>query len=277
MWEERMLAPFDMALLSSVAFFVGIISAMTGVGGGVFIVPLLSLVYSFSSRQAIGTSLATIVFTSLSSTIGYWRQRRIDYKVGLILALPAAPGAFIGAYLTSFIEEKLLGLFFGVFLVLVALRMALQFNLYRNQIQRKGKIWHRKIVDSAGTIFEYDANLNLGLVLSFFAGLSSGFLGIGGGALLVPILSLTMGFPMHVTVATSMFIMCFTSISGAATHFALGDVQIYYAFFLCIGVIFGTQFGAYFSKKISGKGLRRMFGLVLFLVGIRMILNFIWG
>jgi len=263
-----------MALLLPIAFLVGIIAAMTGVGGGVFIVPLLSLAYGFSSHQAIGTSLAMIVFTSISSAIGYWKQRRIDYKIGSILTLTTVPGAILGAYLTSFIEEKLLGLIFGVFLIFVALRMAFQFNLYRIQAPRMGKIWHRKIVDSGGAIFEYDTNLNLGLVLSFFGGLSSGLLGIGGGALMVPILYLTMNFPMHVTVATSMFIMVFTSISGAATHFSLGNVQIYHAVFLCIGVIFGAQLGAYFSKKISGKDLRRMFGVVLFLVSIRMILEY---
>ncbi|MDH5419532.1 MAG: sulfite exporter TauE/SafE family protein [Candidatus Bathyarchaeota archaeon] len=267
--------PFDMALLSPIAFLVGIIAAMTGVGGGVFVVPLLSLVYGFSSHQAIGTSLATIVFTSLSSTIVYWRQRRVDYKVGLILTLTTIPGAFVGAYLTSFIEEKLLGLIFGFFLIFVALRMAFQLDLYRIHFPRIGKIWHRKIVDSGGTIFEYDTDVNLGLVLSFFGGLSSGLLGIGGGALMVPILHLTMNFPMHVTVATSMFIMVFTSISGAATHFSLGNVDISHAVFLCIGVILGAQVGAYFSKKISGKDLRRMFGVVLFLVSIRMILKFI--
>ena len=265
----------DTALLSPIAFLVGIIAAMTGLGGGVFMVPLLSLAYDSSSHQAIGTSLATIVFTSLSSAIGYWRQRRIDYKVGLILTLTTVPGAFVGAYLTRFIEEKLLGLIFGVFLIFVALRMAFQFDLYRIQIPRIGKIWHRKIVDSGGAIFEYDTNVNLGLVLSFFGGLSSGLLGIGGGALMVPILHLTMNFPMHVTVATSMFIMVFTSISGAATHFSLGNVQIYHAVFLCIGVIFGAQIGAYFSRNISGKGLRRMFGVVLFLISLRMILKYV--
>jgi len=269
------LIPFDMALLSLAAFLVGIIAAMTGVGGGVFIVPLLSLAYGFSFHQAIGTSLTMIIFTSLSSAIGYWKQRRIDYKTGSILTLTSVPGALVGAYLTSIIEEKLLGLIFGVFLVFVALRMAFQFNLYRVQTPRLGKVWHRKIVDSGGAIFEYDTNVNLGLVLSFFGGLSSGLLGIGGGALMVPILHLTMGFPMHVTVATSMFIMVFTSISGTATHFSLGNVQIYHAVFLCIGVIFGAQLGAYFSKKVSGKNLRRIFGLVLLLVSVRMILEYI--
>ncbi len=263
-----------MALLSPIAFLVGIVAAMTGVGGGVFVVPLLSLAYGFSSHQAIGTSLAVIVFTSLSSSIGYWRQKRVDYKVGLILTLTTIPGAFIGAYLTSLIEERLLSLIFGFFLIFVALRMAFQFNLSSIRIPKVGKIWHRKIVDSVGTIFEYDTDANLGLFLSFFGGLSSGLLGIGGGALMVPILHLALNFPMHVTVATSMFIMVFTSISGAATHFSLGNVNVGYAVFLCLGVVLGAQLGAYFSNRISGKSLRRMFGVVLLLVSMRMILKF---
>jgi len=270
-----MLIPFDMALLVPIAFLVGTIAAMTGVGGGVFIVPLLSLVYGFSSHQAVGTSLAMIVFTSLSSVVGYWRQKRVDYRVGLLLTIATIPGAFVGAYLTSLFEEKLLGLIFGVFLVLVALRMTFRFNAHRLRIPRLGRIWHRKIVDSVGTIFEYDANVPVGLVLGFFGGLSSGLLGIGGGSLMVPILHLTMGFPMHVTVATSMFIMVFTSTSGAATHFSLGNVHISYAAFLCLGVIFGAQLGAYFSRRISGEGLRKMFGVVLLLVSLRMILKYV--
>jgi len=272
---ERAVIPFEMALLSPIAVIVGIIAAMTGVGGGVFVVPLLSLAYGFPPHQAIGTSLAMIIFTSLSSAIGYWKQKRVDYKVGLLLTLTTIPGAFLGAHLTSSVEEKFLGLIFGVFLIFVALRMAFQLNRYRFQIPRIGKIWHRKIVDSDDTVFVYDTNVYLGLVLGFFGGLSSGLLGLGGGALMVPILHLSMNFPMHVTVATSMFIMFFTSISGAATHFSLGNVHISHAVFLCIGVVLGAQLGAYFSKKISGKGLRRIFGVVLFLVGIRMILKFI--
>jgi hypothetical protein len=264
-----------MALLSLVAFLVGIISAIAGVGGGIFIIPFLSLVYNFSLHQAVGTSLAMVIFTSLSSIAGYSRQRRIDYKVGLILPLTTIPGALLGAYLTTLITPRLLGLIFAVFLIFVALRMAFQFNLYRIRTPREIKSRHRKIIDSDGTLFEYSyTNVNLGLILSFLGGLSSGLLGIGGGPLMVPILHLVMKLPMHVTVATSMFIMIFTSISGVVTHFSFGNVHLDYAFFLCIGVIFGAQLGAYFSKKISEKNLRRFFGVVLLLVGIRMILQY---
>ena len=166
-----MLTSLDIALLSLVAFLIGTIAAMTGVGGGVFMVPFLSLVYSLDPHQAVGTSLATIIFTSLSSTVGYSRQRKIDYKVGLTLTLTAIPGAFVGAFLTNIVTPRNLGLIFGAFLIFVALRMIFQFNLYRFEIPKIGKSRRRKITDSDGNIFEYDTNVNLGLILSFFGGL----------------------------------------------------------------------------------------------------------
>ncbi len=270
-----MLTLIDAVLLSFSAFFVGIVAALTGVGGGVFVVPLLSLVFGFSVHGAVGTSLAVIVFTSLASTLGYSRQRRIDYKIGLILAFTSIPGAFLGAYLTMLISTRLLGLIFGFFLVLVAFQMIFQLGFSRLRFSAVRGGWHRKIVDSEGMIFEYDARVILGLALSFFGGLSSGLLGIGGGSVIVPILYFTMGVPMHVTVATSMFIMIFTSISGVVTHISLGNVRFNYAIYLCIGVIFGAQLGVHIAKRISGKNLRRIFGLVLFLISINMILKYI--
>lgn len=270
------ITPFDILLLPLIAFFIGIIASMTGVGGGVFIVPFLSLKFDISTHQAVGTSLATIVFTSLSSTLRYSKQRRIDYKVGLILTIATIPGAIVGAHLTTIITERLLGVIFGLFLLLIALRMALQFSFskYRVTLVRRG--WHRKISNSEGTIFEYDTNVLLGLALSFFGGLSSGLLGIGGGALIVPIMYLTMNFPMHITVATSMFIMIFTSVFGTTTHLSLGNVLFNYAILLSVGVVFGAQLGAYFSKRIPEKNLRRIFGVVIFFVGIRMILKYMY-
>ncbi len=114
----------------------------------------------------------------------------------------------------------------------------------------------------------------LGLALSFFGGLSSGLLGIGGGALLVPIMNLAMGMTMHVTTATSMFTMIFTSTSGVVQHLSLGHVNLESALLLAVGTIFGAQLGAYGSKKISGGNLRRIFGLVLIIISIRMILKY---
>jgi len=274
--REYLLTPIDMILLPLVAFFIGIIAAMVGVGGGVFIVPLLTQIFDFNPVEAVGTSLATIVFTSLSSTVGYSRQRRTDYKIGVILTVATIPGAIAGAYTATIIEPKLLGLIFGFFLIFVACQMMFRLPFPPLLSTKTKKSWHRKILDSYGTSFEYEADVRLSFPLSFFGGFFSGLLGIGGGALMVPIMHLTANFPMHVAVATSMFIMIFTSIPGVATHFLSGtNIHLDYVVFLTLGVIFGAQVGAYLSKRTSVKNLKRIFGIVLILVSIRMILKYI--
>ncbi|MDI6847189.1 MAG: sulfite exporter TauE/SafE family protein [Candidatus Bathyarchaeia archaeon] len=128
---------------------------------------------------------------------------------------------------------------------------------------------------SEKALFESRKKILLGAMLSFFGGLSSGLLGIGGGSLLVPIMTLAMCMPIHVTVATSMFTMIFTSIAGVTKHFSLGHIHGEYAILLALGTIFGAQLGAYTSKKISSRNLRRIFGIILIFISIRMILNYI--
>ncbi|MDI6904446.1 MAG: sulfite exporter TauE/SafE family protein [Candidatus Bathyarchaeia archaeon] len=233
------------------------------IGGGVFIVPLLTLLYSFSPAYAAGTSLTTIIFTSLASTINYSRQKRIYYKTGLILAIATVPGAFLGAYLTSIIEAWLLGLIFGVFLFFVALRMIFQSSFPKSKRSETEKNTHYTVAYSEKALFESRKKILLGAMLSFFGRLSSGLLGIGGGSLLVPIMTLAMCMPIHVTVATSMFTMIFTSIAGVTKHFSLGHIHGEYAILLALGTIFGAQLGAYTSKKISSRNLRRIFGIIL--------------
>jgi uncharacterized membrane protein YfcA len=258
-------------LLPIFGFLIGTVASTVGVGGGVFIVPLLTLLYPFSPSHAVGTSLATIIFTSLASTANYARQKRIYYKTGIILAITTVPGAILGAHITSIIDEQLLGLIFGVFLFFVALRMILKLNFSRDKHADTEK---SNPVDSESSLFKCKNKVLLGILLGFFAGLPSGLLGIGGGSLMVPIMVLAMGMSMHITVATSMFTMIFTSTSGVIEHFRLDHINSEYALLLVLGTIFGAQVGAYASKRISDRNLRRVFGLVLVIVSIRMILKY---
>ena len=262
-------------LLPIFGFLIGTVASMIGIGGGVFIVPLLTLSYDFSPAQAVGTSLATIIFTSVASTANYSRQKRIYYKTALVLATTTVPGAFVGAYLTSILEARLLGLIFGVFLLLVAFRMILKISLFRTKHSDAENTARRPFVTSESSLYEFRTKILLGVVLGFFAGLSSGLLGIGGGSLMVPIMTLAMDIPIHITVATSMLIMIFTSTSGVIQHFSLGNIRFEYALLLVLGTIFGAQIGAYTSKRISSRNLRRIFGVILVLISIRMILKYI--
>lgn len=268
-----MLLLVDIVVLILLGFLVGIIASMTGIGGGTFIVPALSIIYVFTSQEAVGTSLAVIVFTSLASAYAYSRQKRIDYKIGAVSAVSTVPGAVLGAYATTLVSSSLLAIIFSFFLIFVALSMLVNFHVPLPKITKNSRIWHRKLTDSEGKKFEYDTNIVLTFILSFFGGLSSGLLGIGGGALMVPILNLAAGIPIHLTVATSMFIMIFTSIAGVLMHLQLNNVRLEYSAYIAIGVIFGTQLGARIAKKSSGKLLKKAFSLVMLIVSLRLLIN----
>jgi uncharacterized membrane protein YfcA len=268
-------------ILPILGLVVGIVAAMLGIGGGVFVVPILQLLLGFDPILAAGTSLAMIVFKALSSTSSYARQKRIDYKVGLLLVTLTIPGAFVGAYLADAAAvagaRNALRLIFALFLFYVASRMISSYRFGNLNLLRNGPKWTRKLTDSDEQIFTYSVDLGVGVVLSFFAGLAAGLLGIGGGALMVPILHFGLSLPMHLAIATSVFIMVFTSISGVASRVyfeSVGTVQHInwtYSLLLSIGVIVGAQIGAHASKRVSALNLRRIFGFVLMVIGLSMV------
>jgi hypothetical protein len=244
---------------------------MVGLGGGFLIVPILIFFFNLNSHEAVGTSMVMVIFTALSSTFAYARQKRIDYGVGLKLAIGTVPGALVGAYLTMLVSGELLTAMFGVFLLFVAFQIA-RTGRNRNATNTGSE---RNIVDAKGIRFNYMARVAPGLPISFLGGVVSGFFGVGGGTVLVPVMAIVVGMPMHIAIAGSMFIMCFTSISGAVTHLTLGNVVPEYALYLSIGIIFGTQIGAAVARRLKSQVLRKVFAASLVVVGIRMILTII--
>lgn len=248
-------------------FLIGILASMTGVGGGVFIVPILTFFYGFIVNSATGTSSAAIIFTAIASTVNYAKQKRIYYKTGLILVITTAPGAYIGAWFATITEERLLALVFGVFLILVAIRMII--SIVRKRTQKKAQVARTdtELVKSGKTIA-------FGVGLGFFGGIASGLLGIGGGTLIVPIMTFALGMPIHYATATSMFTMIFTSISAVTKYHQSNLINFPVALTLAAGSIIGAQVGAYTSKKISGRNLALIFGIILIVAGANMIIKY---
>lgn len=260
-------------ILPIFGLLIGTIASLTGIGGGAIIVPLLTLLYFFEPPNAVGTSLTTIIFTALAATLNYARQKRIHYKTGLVLATTTIPGAFLGAFLTTVIPPKQLGLIFGFFLIIVALRMIMSTRSYeKTETMNETKQPSGK---TENNLPASDKMIVRGAALSFFGGLASGLLGIGGGVLIVPIMTFAMSMPIHYATATSMFTMIFTSTSGVAQHYLADHISIEYALPLALGTVLGAQLGAYTSKKISSKNLRRVFGIALLVVSIQMIIKYL--
>jgi uncharacterized membrane protein YfcA len=267
-------------LLALLGVFSGFLGGLLGVGGGIIIVPILILVFDLQANQAVGTSLVMIIFTALSATFAYQRQKRLDWKVGIMGASVTVPGAAIGAYATSFFSSEVLTIILGIFLFFIAAFMFRRSYRTGNQKKktrtqggsRTGRlVWHRKIIDAYGSVFQYDADMLSGLALLFFGGLASGFFGIGGGLIVVPILMSVVGLPMHLAVATSMLTMIFTSISGVGVHIMLGDVLFEYAAPLVVGIVIGAQLGARTAKRLRSVSLERVFAVVVFVIGIVLI------
>jgi uncharacterized membrane protein YfcA len=270
-------------LLALLGVFSGFLGGLLGIGGGIIVVPILVLIFGLQAQQAVGTSLVMIIFTALSASFAYQRQKRVDWKVGLMAGLVTVPGAAIGAYTTSFFSSNTLTIVFGIFLFLIAASMFKRSFSRENQQKKKTQtqggsksgqlIWRRKIIDAFGTVFEYDADMLSGLALLFFGGFVSGFFGIGGGLIVVPVLMSIVGLPIHLAVATSMLIMIFTSISGVATHVMLGHVLLEYAAPLVVGIVVGAQVGARTAKRLRSASLERIFAVVVFVIGVVLIIT----
>jgi len=239
----------------AVGVFIGILAALFGLGGGFLIVPTLNLL-GVDMHHAVGTSSAAVVFTSLSSAIAYARQGRIHYKVGLLLASTAVIGAYIGAWLTSFISASQLKVIFGLALIVVAVRV------YRKETAEPSEV---KLEDVR-------VNYKLVPVGGFFAGLVSGLLGVGGGIINVPFLTY-LGLPIHYAVATSSFAIVFTALAGAIKHYMMGNVELHWLVLLVPGLIIGAQLGARIAKRTKASSLKRAFAVVMFLLALRMILK----
>jgi uncharacterized membrane protein YfcA len=131
----------------------------------------------------------------------------------------------------------------------------------------------RRIVDTTGKAFEYDARLRSGLVPLFFGGLASGFLGIGGGLIVVPIPTAVSELPMHLAVATSMLTVIFTSISGASTHIMLGNVAVEHALPPAVRILLGTQLGARAARHLRCATLERPFAVTVLRIGVLLIIT----
>jgi len=248
--------------LGGAALFIGLIASMIGVGGGIFMVPLLSLLgFVATTQEAVGTSLAAVVFTSLSSTLAYRAKRVIDFKLGLWLMPVTILGAWTGAYLTRFISSGGLSMAFGVLLLYPAAMML------RGRPPREIARLFRK--SPAGSGYNSIEVFLLGLG----AGLASGFFGIGGGIVMVPAMAIFLQLGIVEAVATSLFVMGPSALIGATQHFFQGNLHPELALPLILGIIIGAQLGPRLSTRMPRSRLRQLFGLALLYSAVNMILS----
>ena len=244
-----------------VAIVIGFLASLLGVGGGIFMVPLLLLArFVPTIQEAVGTSIAGVVFTSISSTIAYLFRRAIDFRIGLLLMPTTVLGAWIGARLTEVINAKVLSIAFGVLLLYPVVMMIQGKQPKDIPFSLKGR---------AEGIRLYATTAILGLI----AGTAFGLFGIGGGTVMVPTLAVFLGLDIITAAATSLFVMIPSAIMAATQHWLQGDLRPELALPLILGLVIGAQIGPRVGHRIPKRRLRQLFGIVLLYAAINMIIK----
>ena len=273
------LSGIEMILLVAFGLVVGTYGTMVGAGGGFLIVPLLLLVWHLPPALAAGTSLTVVFLNASAGSFSYARQGRVDYKSGILLAIPTLPGSVAGAFLAQRLSGRVFDIAFAVLLLAVA--ALLIWKPLRSETSTPHEVdpnapwWRmsRVVIDKSGHEFHYQYNLIWGLLISFVVGFLSSILGIGGGIIHVPALIFLLGFPSHLAAATSHFILAISSLVGAGTYISLGNVLFLPAALMGVGVIVGAQAGAALAKKAKGALTVRLLSVALIVVAIRLLLR----
>lgn len=255
-----------------------IFGSVMGLGGGLVLIPTLIYLSTVSEsfswvtpQTVVGISLVTMVFTGLSSTLAYTRARRIDYKTGALLLTGSIPGGVLGSWINQYIPSESFELYFGILMLVLSFMFFLKKDPNR---KRKGDHSKRlRTFELYGEKYQYHIPVLPTIILSLFIGVISGLFGIGGGTIMVPAMVLIFGMPIHIATATSMFMIFFTSLSGAGTHIALGHVPWEYALFFIPGAWIGGRLGALINQKLSGRTLEWILRILLIVVGVDMIMS----
>ena len=261
-------------LIGLLAAFLG---GLVGLGGGIILIPALLFLHQYSTDFAwatpqviVGISLITMIFTALSSTITYAKNKRIDFKAGILLLTGCIPGGVLGAWLNEFLNADQFSLYFGLLIIIVSMLSFLGRRQPSQKLLQKndGKL---RTIHMDGETFQYHISLLPAFGISFLVGLLSGLFGIGGGAITVPALMIVFGVPIQIAIATSMFMILFISMISSITHMILGHIIWQYAFLFMIGAWLGGSVGARTNQSLKGKTLEWILRLVLIVVGLRLV------
>jgi uncharacterized membrane protein YfcA len=250
--------------LTLLGLAVGCIGTLVGAGGGFILMPALALLYPAESPAALASiSLAVVFFNALSGSIGYARQKLIDYRSGSLFLLAGVPGAILGALITSYIPRAAFDLLLGVCLILAAASILIF-----------GALRPAPSAHAAPALIQTAHRRLLGVVISFFVGIISSLLGIGGGIVHVPAMVFLLKFPVHVAAATSHFVLAGTSLAGTIAHLAGGEYTHGFrrTAALSLGAVVGAQIGARLARRTPSTWIMRALAIALILVGVRVVI-----
>lgn len=264
-----------------IAFLVSIgaggFGALVGIGGGLIIVPVLTLLLDIPIRTAIAASLIGVIATSMSATAHYLDSGIADRRLGLLLLVATAAGGISGGLVGGLLDPRILAGLFGTLLVFVAVQMLRQrgagTTLATQDVETAGFV-SSYVEPSDGVRVSYRVRrLPFGAAVSFVAGNVSGLLGVGGGVINVPTMNIVMGVPIRVATTTSTYMLGPTAAASAVLYFAAGALDPLLAGPVALGVFVGARAGARLQARISQHTLRLAFIAVAVVFAVQMFVR----
>jgi uncharacterized protein len=263
------------------SFAAGLLGALTGLGGGVVIVPLLALFFHVDIRYAIGASLISVIATSSGAAAAYVREGYSNIRIGMFLEIATTIGALLGAYLATRASSSWLGVIFGLVLLYSAYLSSrkqqphasdMSPDKWASALRLNGTYPARNGIEAYNV-----HNVPVGFGLMFAAGTLSGLLGIGSGAVKVLAMDQAMRIPFKVSTTTSNFMIGVTAAASAGVYLSRGYVHPGLAMPVVLGVLAGSMLGAKVLVRARTAVLRWIFAGVIVVLGFEMIFNGLSG
>lgn len=276
---------YDATIVESIGIFfaavvAGTFGALLGLGGGIIVIPVLTMIFKVPIKEAIAASLVSVIATSTSAAIVYVEKHFVNIRLGMTLELATTIGALLAGFTVVYINSRALALLFSAILIYTALNMlrkkegggSLDGDTY---IEVPPQATRRELeahISDGRTPYKI-TRMPLGMAASFVAGTLSGLLGIGGGIIKVPVMQLFMGVPMRVAIATSNFMIGVTAAASALIYYSRGYINPLITVPSALGVLLGAQIGVKLVHKVKVRVLTQVFVVVLIFTAIQMIVR----
>ena len=263
------------------AFFAGLLGSLTGLGGGVIIIPLLTLALGVDIHYAIGASIVSVIATSSGSAAAYVKEGITNIRIGMFLEIATTISAVFGAVITVYLNPGYIAVMFGCILLFSAIMMVRKKVDHSNDDFSSPMARFFKLNGSYplnGVAVKYGVhNVAGGFVMMFFAGIISGLLGIGSGALKVLAMDNIMRIPFKVSTTTSNFMMGVTAAASAVVYLHRGQIDPGIAMPVTLGVLIGSTLGARILINTKTDKLKVVFAIVVVFLALQMIYNGLSG
>lgn len=264
------------------AILAGFLGSLTGLGGGVVVIPLLTLGFGVDMRYAIGAALVTSIASSSGAAAAYIKEGITNVRIGMFLEIATTTGAVIGAIIAIWLDKQYIAVIFGCVLIFSAIRTITKKEEHVDPNAPADKLAEKLKLNGAyptkdGIVKYKVQNVTAGYSLMTLAGVLSGLLGIGSGALKVLAMDTAMKIPFKVSTTTSNFMVGVTAAASAVIYLQRGYIDPGLCMPIVVGVLLGAFIGSKILPKANVKRLRQLFSVVIFFLALSMMYNGITG